>query len=215
MPPRPLLFDLDGTLLDTVGLIVASARHAFADAPGAPTEAEWIAGIGTPLAVQLRRYAASDEELARLTARYRAYQREHHDRLTRCFDEVPETLAELERRGHPMAVVTSKVGEIARLGLAHTGLDRFFPVLVGADDTLRHKPDPEPVRLALERLGEPADGALFVGDSPHDVRAGRAAGVVAVAACWGPFARAELADAGADHFLDGFAELPALLDRLG
>jgi pyrophosphatase PpaX len=106
------------------------------------------------------------------------------------------------------------MGAIARRGLAWTGLDAYVPLVVGADDTTRHKPDPEPVRVALDRLGHPPEEALFVGDSPFDMAAGRAAGVLAVAACWGPFPRAELEVAGADHFLDSLAELPGLLDRL-
>ena len=216
MPSRPLavLFDLDGTLLDTMELILASARHAFDGYEGGPSDAAWLAGVGTPLHAQLREFARDEAHVLPLAERYRAYQREHHDRLTRCYTDVPATLAELQRRGHPMAVVTSKMGAIARRGLAWTGLDAYLPLVVGADDTTRHKPDPEPVHVALDRLGYPAAEALFVGDSPFDMAAGRAAGVVPVAACWGPFPRAELEVAGADHFLDSLAELPALLDRL-
>jgi pyrophosphatase PpaX len=213
--PVAVLFDLDGTLLDTIDLILASARHAFDGyAGGAPSDAEWLAGVGTPLRTQLQGFARDPADVDALTARYRAHQTEHHDRLTRCYGDAPATLAELQRRGHPMAVVTSKVGAIARRGLAHTGLDGFLPLVVGADDTVRHKPDPEPVRVALGRLGYAAAEAVFVGDSPHDVLAGRAAGVATVAACWGPFARAELQGAGAEHLLDCLADLPALLDRL-
>ena len=213
--PFAVLFDLDGTLLDSIELILASARHAFDGYAGrAPSDAEWLAGVGTPLLAQLRSFASDEGDVAPLVDRYRAYQLEHHDRLTRCYADVPATLAELRRRGHPMAVVTSKFGAIARRGLAHTGLDAYLPVVIGADDTVRHKPDPEPVRVALARLGYPPGEAVFVGDSPHDVAAGRAAGVATVAACWGPFARAELEAAGADHFLDCLADLPALLDRL-
>jgi pyrophosphatase PpaX len=213
--PLAILFDLDGTLLDTIELILAAARHAFDGYEGgAPSDAAWLAGVGTPLHAQLREFAAHESHVEPLTDRYRAYQREHHDRLTRCYADAPATLAELARRGHPMAVVTSKVGAIARRGLAFTGLDAWIPLVVGADDTERHKPDPEPVRVALDRLGYAPGEALFVGDSPFDMTAGRAAGVVAVAACWGPFPRDALAAAGADHFLDCLADLPALLDRL-
>jgi pyrophosphatase PpaX len=213
--PRALLFDLDGTLLDSIELILASARHTFAGRERAPSDAEWLAGVGTPLASQLRAFARDEPDVEALTRRYRAHQLEHHDRLTRCFADVPGTLAALEARGHPMAVVTSKATAVARRGLAHTGIERFFPVVIGADETTRHKPDPEPVRLALDRLGYAPAEALFVGDSTHDVLAGRAAGVVTVAACWGPFERGALEAAGADHFLDCPADLPGLIDQLG
>ena len=215
MTPRAILFDLDGTLLDTIELIVSAAHHAFDGTAGrAPSRAEWLAGVGTPLLTQLRSFAADEAEVERLEMRYREYQQLHHDRLTRCYADVPATVAELDRRGHRLAVVTSKRTPFAVRGLEHTGLLGYFPVVVGADLTERHKPHPEPVHLALDRLGAAADRAVFVGDSVHDVGAGRAAGVVTVAACWGPFERRDLEAAGADHFLDSLADLPALLDRL-
>jgi pyrophosphatase PpaX len=112
-----------------------------------------------------------------------------------------------------LAIVTSKASPIARQSLEFVGLDRYFPVLVGYDETTRHKPDPEPVRAALGRLGVSADNAVFVGDSPHDIRAGNGAGVMTVAALWGPFDRETLALAGPDHFIECLADLPGVLER--
>ena len=204
MPARPLavLFDLDGTLIDTVELLLDSVRHAFRGHPGrVPTDAEWVAGIGTPLVTQLRPYAADADELAALIAGYRAYQREHHDRLTRPFPGALETVAALRSRGHPLAIVTSKGDDIALHSLAHVGLASSMDVVIGCDSCNRHKPDPEPVHVALERLGYAADEALFVGDSPHDVAAGRAAGTRTAAALWGPFSPETLHAAGPDAFL--------------
>ena len=208
-----ILFDLDGTLIDTIELILSSARHAFEEWPVRPTDEEWVRGIGTPLVQQLRAYAANDDQLALLLARYRRYQNEHHDRLTRCYDDVPDVIAALADRGHQMAVVTSKASPIAHQSLAFVGLDHFFPVVVGYDDTARHKPDPEPVRVALSRLGVSPDDAVFVGDSPHDILAGNAADVMTIAALWGPFERETLADARPDHFIECMAELPGVLNR--
>ena len=216
--PIAVLFDLDGTLVDTIQLLLESVRHAFrgraaAGAP-VPSEAEWIAGIGTPLVTQLRPYVAADEELAELVAGYREYQGAHHDRLTRCYDRTVEVVATLKRRGHPTAIVTSKSDEIARRTLAHVGLLGAMDVVVGADSTTRHKPDPAPVHLALERLGRPPEEAIFVGDSPHDIHAGNAAGVATVAALWGPFDRATLDGARPSHVIGAITELPALVARL-
>ena len=208
-----ILFDLDGTLIDTIELILSSARHAFEEWPVRPTDEEWVRGIGTPLVRQLRAYAANDDEVALLLARYRRYQNEHHDRLTRCYDDVPDVIAALADRGHQMAVVTSKASPIAHQSLAFVGLDHFFPVVVGYDDTARHKPDPEPVRVALSRLGVSPDDAVFVGDSPHDILAGNGADVMTIAALWGPFDRETLADARPDHFIECMAELPGVLNR--
>ena len=208
-----ILFDLDGTLIDTIELILSSARHAFEGwHRGVPSDEEWVKGIGTPLVHQLRSYAANDDEVALLLDRYRRYQDHHHDRLTRCYDDVPAVVAHLADRGHPMAIVTSKATPIANRSLAHVGLDRHFEVIVGYDDTERHKPDPEPVRFALQRLGVASDRAVFVGDSPHDIQAGNSAGVLTVAATWGPFTRETLAEARPNHFIGCLAELPGVLD---
>ena len=113
----------------------------------------------------------------------------------------------------PSLPVRPKATPIANQSLAFVGLDRYFPVVVGFDDTTRHKPDPEPVHHALRRIGVTAEQAVFVGDSPHDIHAGNAAGVTTIAALWGPFDRETLARAAPDHFIECLADLPGLLDR--
>jgi len=208
----PVLFDLDGTLVDTIDLLLQSMRFAFADRVGpSPTTPEWVAGIGTPLQTQLRAFATSDADLARLTDRYRTYQREHHDALTRCYAGALETVCHLSDQGHPLAIVTSKANDIAHRTAAHVGLTRFVPVIIGIESTTRHKPDPEPVRFALEQLGASERGAFFVGDSPHDIAAGNAAGVTTVAALWGAFSPEALDRAGPHHTLARIHDLPALI----
>lgn len=209
-----VLFDLDGTLIDTIELLLSSVRFAFEGWPGpTPTEEAWLRGVGTPLVTQLGEYAGTEDEVAHLLERYRAYQHEHHDRLTRCYDHVPDVVRQLSERGYPLAVVTSKASAIARRSLAFVGLEPYFDTVVGFDDTTRHKPNPEPVAVALQRLGALADRAVFVGDSPHDILAGRAAGVLTVAALWGPFDRETLLAAGPNHLIGCLPELPAILDQ--
>src|ERR687883_209814 len=98
--PWALLFDLDGTLIDSIELLLASVRYAFVGHLGrTPTREEWLAGIGTPLVTQLRPFAADEAELGRLVERYRSYQREYHDRLTAPYPGVLETLRLLRERG--------------------------------------------------------------------------------------------------------------------
>jgi len=209
-----ILFDLDGTLIDSIELILGAARHAFTDFAGrAPTDEEWRAGIGRPLQTVLREYAPDDAEAARLFGRYREYQLEHHDRLVRPYDGIVETVRWLHGRGHPMALVTSKADWMAEKAMVLVGLNELIPTIVGCDSCVNHKPHPEPVERALALLGaEPAD-ALFVGDSPHDVESGLAAGVTTVGVTWGAFTRDELERSGAEVVIDRVEELRQVVAR--
>ena len=207
-----VLFDLDGTLIDSIALILGSMRHAFARCEReVPSDDEWLTGVGIPLRTMFQRYAAEDVEIDRLIAAYREHQLANHDSLVRCYDEVPETLAALERAGHPLAVVTSKGDMLARRGLELVGIAAHFETIVSCDSCTRHKPHPEPVLTALERLGYEPGEAVFVGDSVHDIEAGNAAGVETVAALWGPFSREQLAVAGPDRFIERIGELLQVL----
>ncbi|MDE3127273.1 MAG: HAD-IA family hydrolase [Gemmatimonadota bacterium] len=215
MAPYTVLFDLDGTLIDSIELIQRSKTYAFESRGlAAPSDAEWLAFIGTPLRAMFGHYTDDPGEVDRFIAAYREYQLEHHDRLVRAYEGAGPALAAIRDRGHPVGIVTSKSVELSERGLAHVGLLGYVDTIVGFDSLERHKPDPAPVHLALERLGAPAGRAMFVGDSLHDMHAGREAGVATVAALWGPFAEAELAPARPTYYLRTLAELPDLVARL-
>jgi pyrophosphatase PpaX len=193
-PPlrSPVLFDLDGTLIDSIELILKSAQFAFAKCDLAcPTDAEWLTGVGRPLPVMFSHFAAGREP--ELIAAYREFQMANHDRLVTAYPGVPEMLEELATAGHRMGIVTSKVSALAMRGLSLTGIDRYFETVIGMDVCRRHKPDPEPVLIALDRLSSEPAGAWFVGDSVHDMASGNAAGVATVGALWGPFNEEDLA----------------------
>ncbi len=215
MPPLTILFDLDGTLIDSVELILTSKTYAF-ESRGltAPSDAEWLRWLGTPLRNTFARYTDDPAEVDRFIAAYREYQFANHDRLLRPYQGAIEALTALRDTGHPIGIVTSKSVELSERGLAQVGLLDLVDTIVGADSTERHKPDPEPVRVALDRLGATPDRALFVGDSVHDMHAGNAAGVTTVAALWGPFTRQELAPSAPRYFLDRVGDLPTLVARL-
>ncbi len=186
---RVVLFDLDGTLVDSIELIVRAATHAFTAVRGdSPPREEIISGIGKPLMTQFGAYASDRGELDRLIATYREYQLEHHDALTRPYDGVNEVVAWLDDVGRSLGVVTSKVEPLAHRALDHVGLSRHFPLVVGIESTTRHKPDPDPLLHALERLAGTRHEAVYIGDSPFDLRAARAAGMASIAVTWGAFA---------------------------
>lgn len=209
-----VLFDLDGTLADTTDFLLRSMHHAFELAPDLrPSDADWVAGIGTPLRTQLRQFAP-EPQVEPLYLRYRAYQTEHLNEQTHAFPAARSVVDALRARGHPLAIVTSKSHAIARASLDAMEL-RGLEVLIGADDVERPKPDPMPVRVALERLGRGPHEAVFVGDSPHDVASGNGAGVCTIAALWGPFTREVLERAQPTHLLERLDQLPALLERIG
>ena len=208
-PLRAVLFDLDGTLIDSVGLLLASMRHAFDGFDGkVPTDREWVAGIGTPLMKQIYAYGRTPEESEMLRDRYREFQVGHHDLMISAFAGVAATLETLQARGLRMALVTSKGEQLAARGLEHTKLAHFFEVLVGLESTEHHKPSPEPVLLALQKLGVAADEAVFVGDSPHDIGSGNADCVTPIAALMGPVTSEQLAAATRDDWRSDTTELP-------
>lgn len=202
-PIRAVLYDFDGTLADSTELIMQCWRHTMNTHLGhCPPDEEWLSGFGRTLEDQIARFSRSDEEQQAMLESYRAHQNELFDTALHPFPGAEATLAELARRGIRLAIVTSRMRRATLRGLDICGLASHFDVVVTPDDVANPKPDPEPVILALQRLGVTAEEALFVGDSPYDVAAGRAAGTRTAAALWGPFPRAVLEEAGADYFFD-------------
>jgi pyrophosphatase PpaX len=206
--PSAILFDLDGTLVDSIELIVAAAMNAFASRPGpSPSEAQIRNTIGRPLPTTFGPWLVDDDDLPFLISKYRAYQLEHHDRLTNAYEGIVDAVAALHASGHPMGIVTSKVGFMAERALVHTGLASYMRCIIASDSTTKHKPDPEPVLLGLERLAAAPEDAIFVGDSPYDMQAARAAGVHALGVAWGAFTIQTLVDAGAEAVIQRPDEL--------
>jgi pyrophosphatase PpaX len=179
-----VLFDLDGTLIDSGAIILASFRHATQTVLRREIPDAELAALvgGSNIHDQMRSIdAAQVEELVRV---YREHNEPLHDELE-AFEGIEHVLAQLKREGRRLGIVTAKRRKTVELAFAVLPLERYFDVVVTSDMTERHKPDPEPVLTALERLGvEPAEAA-FVGDSPFDVASGKAAGVFTVAVAWG------------------------------
>jgi pyrophosphatase PpaX len=181
--PHTWLFDFDGTLVDSVALILASFRHATRTVLGVqPPDAELMAGVGRPLVEQMRELGP--ERADELVAVYREHNLRSHAELLRPYPGIDGMLAGLRRRGCAIGIVTSKMRDAVELGLQHVPLGRFDAV-VTVEDTARHKPDPAPVTHGLALLGADAADAVYVGDAPYDLRAGRGAGVATAAAMWG------------------------------
>lgn len=217
MPRYPIvLFDLDGTLIDSIGLILDSYRHTMA-AHGLPPlpDRHWTMGIGTPLRAQLAPFVTDALPLDMLIATYREYNLAHHDARVTAFGGIVDAVNALRAMGCRLGIVTSKNRAGAERGLALVGLAHAFELTVAADDVERAKPDPEPVLRALEGLRAEARQAVYVGDSVHDIHAGRAAGVATAAVLWAQATREELMPAAPDHWLEAPADLLALVTGPG
>jgi pyrophosphatase PpaX len=211
-PIEVVLFDLDGTLIDTIELILSSLRHATAEVLGeAPADDVLLHNVGVPLRVQMAEFAP--DRVDELLLAYRAHNDQVHDELVCEYEGTEEALRALASRGYRMGIVTSKSVAVAHRGLDRFGLGSFFETLVGYEDTDIHKPNPEPVLLAAHRMGVHISRCCYVGDSPHDINAGRAAGATTVAALWGPF-RERVTEAGPDFVIEQLTELPGILDEL-
>jgi pyrophosphatase PpaX len=200
---RAALFDFDGTLVDTTELIYQSMRHATGEVLGRNLPREiLLANVGQPLPRQMELIDAERAEA--LLESYRLHNEEHHDHLIGEFPGVERALARLRAAGIRVAVVTSKRRFSVKMALEHfPGLGEVVDCFVTMEDTTEHKPDPEPLLKGLELLGGiPLEEAAYVGDSPFDVAAARAAGITSVAVSWGAFSEETLRSAGPDHIVE-------------
>jgi pyrophosphatase PpaX len=210
---QTVLFDLDGTLIDSIRLILDSYHHTLA-AHGIPprTDEDWLRGVGTPLNVQFAEWRDDLGKLEAMVATYREYNLAHHDRMVTVYPGIMAAIGSIRAAGRRTGLVTSKNRQGALRGLTLVRLEAMMDVLVCADEVTNPKPHPEPVEKAVALLGADPTTTVYVGDSIHDMVSGRAAGVRTAAALWGPFGREHLELATPDYWLETPADLLTLLD---
>lgn len=197
-----VLFDLDGTLIDTNHLIVDSFKYVLMQELRLQiTTEELYTYFGEPLPMTLERWAPGrGEELA---AKYRIHNVANHDRLIRQFEGMWDAVKALSDGGVRLGVVTSKKVQTARRGLKVCNMEHLFETVVGMDETERHKPAPEPALLALERLQVSAGGhVLMVGDSRFDLLCGKNAGLKTAAVGWTVQNRGSLSECSPDYWVE-------------
>jgi pyrophosphatase PpaX len=218
---KAILFDLDGTLIDTTDLILQCFQFSWSKVCGVEHSRETlIETFGTPLRDAMHRLLvgsgskdviraaeAENATVEELLGAYRTFNVLNHDALARPFEGTREVLTELRSRGYSIAVVTSKGRELGLRGLKLCSLDDLLDSAIFLEDTAVHKPHPEPILVALERLKTPANAAVYVGDSRHDIVAARAAGVRTVGALWGPSPRTNLEREGPSFVAESITDL--------
>ena len=179
-----VLFDLDGTVIDSGAIILASMRHAAREVLGVEVPDEQLmAAVGGP-GLEAQMQALSPDRADELVTVYRAHNEPLHDELV-CCAGMDEVLVQLKDEGRRLGIVTAKRRQTVELAFAQIPIEHLFETVVGGDETKKHKPDPEPLLLALERLGAAPDDAVYVGDAPFDVKAAKAAGLYSVGVSWG------------------------------
>jgi pyrophosphatase PpaX len=207
MTTAAVLFDLDGTILDTNELIIRSFLHALRGVtPPEFGREHIIPHMGKPLKDQLRHFTGRDD-VDDLLAAYREYNLREHDALVKPFPHVAEVLERLKAAGLKIGVVTTKMRLTASRGMKLAGIDGFMDAVVAFDDVEHPKPHPEPVLKALEALDVHPERALMVGDSPADMQSALAAGAVPVGVAWSLKGERVLLETGARHIIHDMRDL--------
>ncbi|MFD1038848.1 pyrophosphatase PpaX [Virgibacillus byunsanensis] len=179
---RTILFDLDGTLIDTNELIIASFVHTFQHYGKEFTREEIIEFNGPPLRETFEN--TYPDQVEEMIETYREHNLYHHDNYVKLFPNVVETLERLKSENIQLGIVTTKMRKTAEKGLKATGIEHFFDLIIALDDVVHAKPHPEPVLKAMEQFDAHPKTTLMVGDNPHDIKSGINAGVQTAAVAW-------------------------------
>jgi pyrophosphatase PpaX len=208
-----VLFDLDGTIVDTNELILNSFLYALQhnNLPLLSRE-EMIPHMGTTLQHQMRVFSGL-EDVSILEQAYRSYNYEHHDVLIRSFPHVNETMEELARQGIKMGIVTTKIRPTTLKALEMFDLLKYMDTIVTVNDVTEPKPHPEPVLTALQNLNADPERTLMVGDSTVDIQSAKAAGVRAVAVAWSLKGEETLSKYDPDYIIHDMKEICELVDQ--
>ena len=207
---RAVLFDLDGTLLDSIPLIRRCFEKVFADFGIPWGDGEVMKTVGLPLRQAAEIYAPGREE--QFLKAYTEFYRDHQVEMLELFPGTIEALEDLCGTGYRLGLVTSKRREPAIAGMSMTGLDRYISQVVALEDTSRPKPQPDCLLRGLELLAVKPGQAVYVGDSWYDVLTGKNAGVATAGVTWGIASREELSPYGPDLIADDWKQF---LDVLG
>lgn len=205
-----VLFDLDGTLIDTNELVIDSFKYTFnALNKPSPSRQEIIKCFGEPLIVTMSNFFDDVHEAIRI---YREFNLKHHDERIALYNNVEETLCDLRKRGYKLGVVTSKNKSTAYRGLEHFNILNYFDVLVSSDDVKNPKPHEEPVLTACKSLNIDPKKAIMIGDSVYDIISGKNAGSKTCGVLYS-FMKDELLNIKADYYISDLIEILDIVSK--
>jgi pyrophosphatase PpaX len=206
-----VLFDLDGTLIDTNELIISSFLHTLEHYyPTQYKREDVLAFIGPSLRETFE--AMDPENFEDMIVTYRKYNLAHHDEIVTIFPTVLKTVQALKEKGYKVGIVTTKLSDTVMKGLKLTKLDTFFDVIVALDHVEKAKPDPEPIFKALKQLESQPEEAIMVGDNYHDILAGKNAGTKTVGVSWSIKGREHLEQFNPDYIIEEMYDLLKILE---
>lgn len=204
---QTVLFDLDGTIVDTNELIVQSFLHSLEGQTPEPVSRELIIpNMGRPLVEQME-FFTGRKEVEELITKYRTFNLSKHDDLVKEFPNVRVVMKKLHENGIKIGIVTSKIRQTTLMGLKLCGLDQYVSTIVTVEDVKEAKPHPEGIIAALKVLGGAPDQAVMVGDSHYDIEAAKNAGVISVGVTWSWKGRSYLEEYKPDHLIDDMFDL--------
>lgn len=210
MKINTLLFDLDGTLINTNELIIESFLHTLNKYyPDKYKREDVFPFIGPTLYETFE--SINPEKMEEMVQVYRKFNHEQHDKLVTEFETVFETIQILKGKGFKLGIVTTKIRTTVNMGLKLTKLDQFFDVVVTLDDVEHAKPNPEPIFKALEQLDAKPEEAIMVGDNHHDIGAGKNAGTKTAGVAWSIKGRDYIESFQPDYVLDKMSDLLAIV----
>lgn len=210
---KAVLFDFDGTLLDTHGLIIAGFNHISLATRGIPFDVqEHLGMLGKPLGDQLRMICHSEEEC--YVEDFQKWYRENHDHHARPYEDVEEMLHLLRAEGYKLGIVTNNSRQGLQLGLDLLGLESLFDVIITRDDVSECKPSPEGIHKALDFLNIRPEDGMYIGDSTGDILAARAAGVIPVLVGWTSLTLEQIRILAPAELIESPYEIPFLLSLL-
>lgn len=204
---KTMLFDLDGTIIDTNELIIRSFIESLQGVtPEGFGREHIIPSMGEPLTDQMRRFSGR-EDVTDLVAAYREVNLRLHDEYVKAFDHVNDVIERLHGQGIQIGVVTTKMRLTTERGLKYVGLFDYIDAIVTIDDVVNAKPHPEPVKKAIDLLGADPASTMMVGDSIVDIQSALAAGTIAVGVAWSLKGEQKLKEVGAHHVIHDMRDL--------